>query len=76
MAAKKLYKDKSNQMISGVCAGIAKYFDIDPTIVRLIWAFAILFAGTGILAYFICAIIIPDEPDGYTEIDYTEVNKD
>ncbi|MBR1762318.1 MAG: PspC domain-containing protein [Eubacterium sp.] len=73
MANKKLYKDKNNSMISGVCAGIAKYFDIDPTIVRLIWACAILFAGTGILAYIICAIIIPDEPDDYTEVDYTEV---
>ena len=73
MANKKLYKDKNNSMISGVCAGIAKYFDIDPTIVRLIWACAILFAGTGILAYIICAIIIPDEPDGYAEVDYTEV---
>ena len=67
--AKKLYKDKSNPMISGVCSGIAKYFNIDPTIVRLIWAFAILFAGTGILAYIICAIVIPDEPDGYTEVE-------
>ncbi|MBQ9531535.1 MAG: PspC domain-containing protein [Eubacterium sp.] len=76
MATKKLYKDKSNEMISGVCSGIAKYFDIDPTIVRLIWACAILFAGTGVLAYIICAIIIPDEPEGYTEVDYTEVDKD
>ncbi|MBR4241124.1 MAG: PspC domain-containing protein, partial [Eubacterium sp.] len=47
---------------------------IDPTIVRLIWALAIIFAGTGILAYIICAIVIPDEPDGYTEVDYTEVD--
>ncbi|MBR3738005.1 MAG: PspC domain-containing protein [Eubacterium sp.] len=74
MATKKLYKDQSNKMISGVCSGIAKYFDIDPTIVRLIWALAIIFAGTGILAYIICAIVIPDEPDGYTEVDYTEVD--
>ena len=76
MATKKLYKDKSNEMICGVCSGIAKYFDIDPTIVRLIWALAIVFAGTGILAYIICAIVIPNEPDGYTEVEYTKVNNE
>lgn len=46
-------------MLCGVCAGIANYFNIDPTLVRLIWAVLILFAGTGILAYIIGAIIIP-----------------
>ena len=76
MAAKKLYKDTSNKMISGVCSGIAKYFDVDPTIIRLVWALTIVFAGTGILAYIICAIVIPDEPDGYTEVEYTEVNNE
>ncbi len=74
MAVKKLYKDTSNKMLSGVCSGIAKYFDIDPTIVRLVWAMAVVFGGVGILPYIICAIIIPDEPDGYTEVEYTEVN--
>lgn len=73
--AKKLYKDKSNEMICGVCSGIAKYFDIDPTIIRLIWALTIVFAGTGLLVYFICAIVIPNEPpEGYTEVEYTDVN--
>ena len=74
MANKKLYKDPENKKISGVCAGIAKYFEIDPTIVRLIWALAVIFAGTGILAYIICAIIMSDPPEGYTEVEYTEVN--
>ena len=74
MSNKKLYKDPENKKISGVCAGIAKYFEIDPTIVRLIWALAVIFAGTGILAYIICAIIMTDPPEGYTEVEYTEVN--
>ncbi len=53
---------KSNErMICGVCAGFAKYFGIDPTIVRLIWAVLVLCAGTGLLAYIICAIIMPNE---------------
>ena len=53
---------KSNErMICVVCAGFAKYFGIDPTIVRLIWAVLVLCAGTGLLAYIICAIIMPNE---------------
>lgn len=53
---------KSNErMICGVCAGFAKYFDVDPTIIRLIWAVLVLCAGTGLLAYIICAIVMPKE---------------
>lgn len=59
---KKLYKDKKNAKLCGVCAGIAKYFSIDSTLVRLaLVAFCIL-GGSGILAYIICAIVIPEEP--------------
>lgn len=57
---KKLTKS-NNKMICGVCSGWANYFGIDPTIVRLIWAVLILCAGTGLLAYIICAIVMPDE---------------
>ncbi len=60
---KKLYRSKKNEKICGVCAGIAEYFDIDPTIVRLIWAIAILCAGSGVLLYIACALIIPEKPD-------------
>ncbi len=60
---KKLTRSSSNKMICGVCAGIANYFNIDPTIVRLIWALLVLCAGTGILAYIIGAIVIPSEND-------------
>ena len=60
---KKLTKSTSNKMICGVCSGFAKYFDIDPTIVRLIWALLVLCAGTGVLAYIRCAIIMPDSED-------------
>lgn len=59
---KKLYKDKKNEKLCGVCAGIAKYFSIDVTLVRLgLVAFCVL-GGSGVLAYIVCAIIIPDEP--------------
>lgn len=58
---KKLYKDKKNEKLCGVCAGIAKYFSLDPTIVRLIFVL-LAFTTSGVLAYIICAIIMPDEP--------------
>ena len=59
---KKLYKSNQNKMIDGVCGGIAEYFGIDPTVVRLIWALFSLMGGSGILAYNIAAIIIPRSP--------------
>ncbi len=62
---KRLYKSRNNKMICGVCAGIADYFNIDPSIVRVLWAVLALAAGTGVLAYIACAIILPE---GDTEI--------
>ena len=58
---KKLYKSNQNKMLDGVCGGIAEYFGIDPTVVRLIWALFSL-GGCGILAYIIAAVIIPRNP--------------
>ena len=56
---KKLYRSKTNRMIAGVCGGIGEYFDIDPTIIRLIWIMFALAAGSGIIAYIIAWIIVP-----------------
>ncbi len=59
---KKLYRSRTDRKIWGVCGGLAKYFDIDPTIVRVI-AVASLFAGTlGFWIYIIMAIVVPLEP--------------
>ena len=58
---KKLYRTREGKQLCGVCGGIAKYFDIDPTIVRVIWVLVAL-SGAGILAYIACAFIIPEEP--------------
>ncbi|MCI8662863.1 MAG: PspC domain-containing protein [Hungatella sp.] len=57
---KKLYKSSVNRMLCGVCGGIGEYLNVDSTLIRLVWA---IFActGTGILAYFIAAIIIPSD---------------
>ena len=59
---KKLYKSNQNKMLDGVCGGIAEYFGIDSTVVRLIWALFSLMGGCGILAYIIAAVIIPRNP--------------
>ena len=49
-----------DRKLCGVCGGIAEYFNIDPTIERLIWLFLVLCVGTGILAYIIAAIVMPE----------------
>lgn len=60
---KKYYRSKSDRKIWGVCGGLAKYFDIDPTLVRVI-AVASLFVGTlGFWIYIILAIVAPTEPE-------------
>ncbi|MBR3641035.1 MAG: PspC domain-containing protein [Oscillibacter sp.] len=56
---KRLYRVEEGKMLAGVCGGIAEYFNIDPTIIRLIWAAVALCGGTGILAYLVAALIIP-----------------
>ena len=61
MDGKRLYRSKKDRMICGVCGGIANYFNIDPTLVRLAFGLIAMGAGSGILAYIIAAIIIPDE---------------
>lgn len=60
MEHKKLYRSKRQRMICGVCGGIAEYFNIDPTLVRLVWALVGL-AGGGLLVYILAAIIMPEE---------------
>ena len=59
--SKRIFRSKSNKFIAGVCAGIAEYFDIDPTIVRLAWVALTLLscAFPGILLYIIAMIVIP-----------------
>lgn len=66
---KKLYRDAENKKLAGVCAGIANYFSLDVSIVRLIWALFVLCAGTGILAYIACALIIPEKPKDIIDVE-------
>lgn len=61
MDQKRLYRSRTNRMLCGVCGGVGEYFNIDPTLVRLGFVLLAFWVGSGILAYFIAAVIIPDE---------------
>ncbi len=61
MNGKRLYRSETNQMLCGVCAGIAEYLGIDPTLVRLAWVLFCALGGSGVLAYILSVIIIPPE---------------
>ncbi len=71
---KKLYRSR-DKVISGVAGGIADYFYIDPTIVRLLWVLVAFMGGTGIIAYIICIVVIPEGP-GYEVSGVEEKNID
>ena len=66
---KKLYKSSTEKKIDGVCGGIAEYFNVDPTVIRLAWVIFSCLGGSGLLAYIICAIVMPRNPNGYIEAD-------
>ena len=59
--SKKFYRKNEGKMLLGVCAGLADYIALDPTVVRLLWVLFTCVGGSGILAYIICAIIMPVE---------------
>lgn len=65
MEEKKLYKIENGRKLCGVCGGIAEYLNLDPTIVRLLWVMLFFFAGCGILAYIVCAVLMPNKSEVY-----------
>ena len=62
MNEKKLYKSSTDKKLAGVCGGIAEYFNIDSTLVRLGWVVFCALGGSGLLAYIIAALVMPDRP--------------
>ena len=62
MDTKRLYRSRKNMMIAGICGGLGEYFNVDPTILRLVW---VIFGctGAGIVSYVLAAIIIPSDPE-------------
>ena len=59
---KKLYRSRNDKKLCGVCGGLGRYFDLDPTLIRLGAVLFSLFAGSGVLAYIVAALIIPEDP--------------
>ncbi len=59
---KRLYKSRTERMIDGVCGGVAAYFNLDPTLVRIAWVLLTLMGGSGILLYIVAMIVMPKEP--------------
>jgi phage shock protein PspC (stress-responsive transcriptional regulator) len=71
---KRLVRPQDGRVVSGVCAGLAAYVGVDPTLVRLVFALLTVFGGLGVLLYLIAWVVIPDENDG-TSIAESLVNK-
>lgn len=61
--SKRLYRIEQGKMLAGVCGGIAEYFDVDPSLVRLAWVLFCAVGGSGVLAYIVASIIIPKKSD-------------
>jgi len=65
---KRLYRSRENRQIAGVCGGLADYFNLDVTLIRLIFLAMLFLGGPGFLIYIIMAVVVPDEPRfGYDE---------
>ena len=62
---KRLYKSKTDKMLCGICGGLGEYFNVDPTLIRLLWVGISLITGgiMGLIAYIICAFIVPEDKD-------------
>jgi len=60
--SKRLYRSRSDRMLAGVCGGLAEYFGVDPTLVRLLFVLMALAGGPGVLFYIILVLIVPSEP--------------
>lgn len=59
--AEKLYRSKKNKVLAGVCGGLAEYFNVDATLIRLAWVLAVFFGGSGLVLYILAIVIIPEE---------------
>lgn len=62
MEPKRLYRSKNDRVLGGVCAGLGNFFNMDPVLIRVVWAVSFFAGGVGFLAYLIAWIIIPEEP--------------
>ena len=73
--SKRLYRIREGRVVAGVCSGIAAYFGIDPTLVRLGFALLTIFGGAGVLLYLVAWIVIPEEGGDGSSIAESFVSK-
>lgn len=76
MENKRLYRSRTDRMIGGVCGGLADFFNIDPTIVRLIFVLLLLTGSAGFWIYIIMLIVVPEEPRGSSEVIDADVKEE
>ncbi|MCS6835152.1 MAG: PspC domain-containing protein [Anaerolineae bacterium] len=62
MNTKRLYRSREDRQLAGVCGGLAEYFNVDPTLVRLVFVAMTLLGGPGLLIYIIMAVVVPESP--------------
>lgn len=62
---KKLYRSRRDRQVAGVCGGLAEYFNLDPTIIRLLFVLFTFLGGPGLIVYIALAIVVPEEPTEY-----------
>ena len=74
--SKKLYRSRSDRQLAGVCGGLAEYFNIDVTIIRLIFVVFTILGGPGLLAYIVMAIVVPEEPTVYEKAKRDDIIED
>lgn len=60
---KRIYKSKTDEKICGVCGGIAEFFDVDSTLIRLAWVLFTALGGSGVIAYIVAALVMPEKKD-------------
>ncbi|MGE5578258.1 MAG: PspC domain-containing protein [Syntrophothermus sp.] len=72
--SRRLYRSKTDRIIGGVAGGLADYFEIDVTLVRLLWVIAVFLGGTGVLAYLAAWLIIPPAPESPSERQDSEAS--
>jgi phage shock protein C len=72
---KKLYRSQTNRVLAGIAGGLGEYFDVDPTIIRLLFILMIVFGGSGIIIYLILWILMPNNPEENLAIDKDRIKK-
>lgn len=68
-AMKRLYRVEEGRKLCGVCGGIAEYLNVDPSVIRVIWAVASIIWGAGVIAYLICAFVLPNKSEIHFDDD-------